>query len=85
MIVELVVAVNFATIYDRLRSYGNRPSYQFCHYESESDIGKNVDVVPDLSKCKYTTLHLAKQGSVVRKPINANPRLKVNRGFHVVY
>ena len=22
-------------------------------------------------------------GSVVRKPINANPRLKVNRGFHL--
>ena len=22
------------------------------------------------------------QGPVVRKPINANPRLKVNRGFH---
>ena len=25
------------------------------------------------------------QGPVVRKPINANPRLKVNRGFHLVY
>ena len=23
-------------------------------------------------------------GPVVRKPINANPRLKVNRGFHLV-
>ena len=23
------------------------------------------------------------QGPVVRKPINANPRLKVNRGFHL--
>ena len=23
------------------------------------------------------------QGRVVRKPINANPRLKVNRGFHL--
>ena len=25
------------------------------------------------------------QGRIVRKPINANPRLKVNRGFHLAH
>ena len=28
------------------------------------------------------TQHLTHHGRVVRKPINANPRLEVNRGFH---
>ena len=28
---------------------------------------------------------LVPQGRVVRKPINANPRLKVNRGFHLAH
>ena len=31
------------------------------------------------------TLQAATLGQVVQKPINANPRLKVNRGFHLAH
>ena len=32
---------------------------------------------------KSVEVNVCNQGSVVRQPINANPRLKVNRGFHL--
>jgi len=42
---------------------------------------KTISVVEAEARQKKNKTRL--QGLVVRKPINANPRLKVNRGFYL--
>ena len=49
---------------------------------SEANLSINKRILkcqPFLHRVYFATV----QGPVVRKPINANPGLKVNRGFHL--
>ena len=42
-------------------------------------------VISQLTESELIAQVLQILGPVVRKPINANPRLKINRGFHLAH